>query len=255
MRGRVHPDWLAPGWTIPGVSALMTTRNGGVSQGPWQSMNLGAACGDDPADVVSNRESLHSALGPRPVFMQQVHGVNVVHVDAQSQDLRADGCFSTQPGVACTVLAADCLPLLFAASNGKAVGAAHAGWRGLAAGVVEATLQQVCEAAGCDASGIQVWLGACIGPLNFEVGGDVLRAFGVGESSAGMPSGPARFKPAANGKWLADLPGIARDRLAAAGVLRVSGGSWCTAADQQRFFSYRRDNICGRMAACIWIER
>lgn len=249
-----QPDWLVPQWHLPSVGAVMTTRSGGVSQGAWRSMNLGAACGDDPADVVANRAMLHSVLGGRPTFLQQVHGVNVVELGTEAPDpltseSPADACVTTRAGVACTVLAADCLPVLFAASNGRAVGAAHAGWRGLAAGVVEATLARVCALAQCDAADVHAWLGACIGPDNFEVGVDVLQAFGAASSRPGL-----RFRPGLPGKWLADLPGLATDRLQAAGVLHVSGGVWCTVNDADRFFSYRRDKVCGRMAACIWLR-
>ena len=159
--------------------------------------------------------------------------------------------------MACTVQVADCLPVLFAAPGGRAVGAAHAGWRGLAGGVVEATVDAVCAAAGCSPSDLDAWLGACIGPQHFEVGADVLDAFGALPDNAHQSASAARsrFRPSRPDKWLADLPRLARDRLAAAGVARISGGSWCTVADASRFFSYRRDGITGRMAAAVWIDR
>jgi YfiH family protein len=144
------------------------------------------------------------------------------------------------------VQVADCLPVLFAAPG--AVGAAHAGWRGLAGGVLEATLARMCESAGCKPDEIQCWLGACIGPQAFEVGADVLEGFGVQPAAAD----PLRFKPLPAGKWLANLPLLARDRLAAAGVAQVSGGTWCTVQERSRFFSYRRDGVTGRMAAAVW---
>ena len=165
----------------------------------------------------------------------------------------ADASLATEPGVACTVLVADCLPLLFADRSGSAVAAAHAGWRGLAGGIAEATLRAVCEAASCDPAEVRVWLGACIGRERFEVGADVLEAFGADPAH---PDGE-RFvaRGAAHpGKWLADLPRLARDRLAAAGALDVAGGGWCTHADASRFFSFRRDGTTGRMAAAVWLD-
>jgi purine-nucleoside/S-methyl-5'-thioadenosine phosphorylase / adenosine deaminase len=253
--------WLAPEWRIAGVGALMTTRAGGVSSGPYASMNLGTAVGDDPANVVENRRRLAARILARPVFLRQVHGARVVRVDAIDADperpvQEADAVVTTAPGVACTVQAADCLPVLLAAPEGRAVGAAHAGWRGLAAGVLEATVAAVSDAGRCEPSQLSAWLGACIGPNAFEVGADVLLAFGV---SSGSPTDvvPAarRFRLKGGGKWLADLAGLARDRLDAAGLQQVEGGGWCTVGDAARFFSYRRDGTTGRMAAAIWIAR
>ena len=251
--------WLAPTWRIAGVGALMTTRAGGVSSGAYASMNVGSAVGDDPARVAENRRRFAAAIGARPVFLRQVHGARVVRIDAKdARDDRtiheADASVTTAAGVACTVQAADCLPVLLAARGGRAVGAAHAGWRGLAGGVVEAAVDAVGAAAGCAPSEISAWLGACIGADAFEVGADVLRSFAVDPDGALGGTGAAlRFRPRGDGKWLADLPGLARDRLLAAGVRRVEGGTWCTVADASRFFSYRRDGTTGRMAAAIWI--
>jgi hypothetical protein len=207
--------------------------------------------------VAHNRKTFALAIGATPVFLKQVHGARVVHLgrhntQAQAALHEADASITSEPGVACTVLVADCLPLLFAAPEGRAVAAAHAGWRGLAQGVVETTLGALCEAARCEPGEVIVWLGACIGPRRFEVGADVLQAFGVDPA---RPD-PARFaervgKP---GKWLADLPQLASDRLHAAGVRAVSGGTWCTVEQPSRFFSYRRDGSTGRMAAAIWIR-
>jgi len=163
----------------------------------------------------------------------------------------ADASVTTEPGVACTAQVADCLPVLFAAPNARAVGAAHAGWRGLALGVLEATLASVCSLAQCKPSEVQVWLGACIGPRRFEVGADVLDAFGA-STTAGDTVLFVRHAP---GKWLANLPQLARERLCAAGVQAISGGDWCTVEERSRFFSFRRDRVTGRMAAAIWIER
>jgi polyphenol oxidase len=235
----------------------MTTRAGGVSKGPFESFNLGRSVGDDPVAVQANRARLADAMRTRPVWLQQVHGARVVNLDELPGDLleQADGSIATHAGVACTVMVADCLPVLFAAPEGRGVGAAHAGWRGLAAGVLDNTVQALCEAAGCEPRELVAWLGACIGPQAFEVGDDVLQAFGADPSKAGNPRFVAK-SPAADGtpRWWADLPSLARDRLAAAGVTRVSGGSWCTASDASRFFSYRRDRITGRMAAAVWLR-
>lgn len=254
MNGLSHPDWLMPGWH-GNVGALMTTRHGGVSSAPFDSMNLGGTTGDDAACVTANRALLSSAAGVLPVFLNQVHGAEVVRIGradaARSAVLRsADASCTTEPGVACTVLVADCLPVLFAAPQGRAAAAAHAGWRGLAAGVLQATLAAVCEAAQCEPAEVRVWLGPCIGPERFEVGADVVAAFGA----AGAQTGPARFTPRGSGRWLANLPLLARDALEAADAVGVSGGLWCTASDASRFFSYRRDGITGRMAAAVWIE-
>ena len=246
-------EWLVPDWQAPGVGALMTTRAGGVSAAPFDSLNLRAAVGDDAVVVAHNQRLVAQAIGATPVYLNQVHGREVVRLTAA--DARpgaaihtADASITTEPGIACAAQVADCLPVLFAAPGARAVGAAHAGWRGLALGVLEATLHRVCEAAGCEPREVQAWLGACIGPTRFEVGPDVLAAFEA------MP-GSARFRPHGPGKWLADLPGLARDRLRAAGVLDVSGGSWCTVSAPSRFFSFRRDRVTGRMAALVWIER
>ena len=253
-----HLDWLVPEWQVDArIGALMTTRNGGVSAAPFDSFNLRTAVGDDPQAVAQNQRLLAQAIDAVPVFLNQVHGAAVVRLtpaDAQpgAAPHTADASVTTEPGIACTVQIADCLPVLFAAAGGRAVGAAHAGWRGLAAGVLEATLAQVCDAAHCPPDEVQAWLGACIGPTQFEVGADVLEAFGA-LAQPGVSS--TRFVATAKqGKWLADLPMLARDRLQAAGVRRISGGRWCTVSQPSRFFSFRRDRVTGRMAAAIWIR-
>ena len=248
--------WLVPAWSSVRVRGLMSGREGGVSRGPYASLNLGAAVGDDADDVARNRSRFETACGARPVYLRQVHGARVVRIgldDARHDSVahEADAAFTSDAGVACVVQAADCLPVLLAAAGGRAVGAAHAGWRGLAAGVIEAAVARVSEAADCPPHQVEAWLGACIGPRAFEVGVDVLRAFGVEPLRA--VSGAGRFVASGDGKWLADLPGLARDRLERAGVRRVDGGSWCTVGDASRFFSYRRDGVTGRMAAAVWI--
>ena len=246
-------SWLAPEWAGGRVGALMTSREGGLSSGPYASRNTGTAVGDAPDRVAANRARLAAACGAMPVFLRQVHAARVIRLgraDARAGAAlhEADASLTTEPGIACTVQVADCLPALFAAPEGRAVAAAHAGWRGLAAGVLEATVAALCAAGRCEPGELEVWLGACIGPRAFEVGADVLTAFGVD------PADPDsnRFDPARPGKWLADLAGLARDRLAAAGVERVSGGGWCVVEDASRFFSFRRDGVTGRMAAAIW---
>jgi polyphenol oxidase len=252
-----HADWLRPAWRVEGVGALMTTRAGGIGVAPFDTFNLREGIGDDAEAVAHHRRLLAEAAGgAAPVWLNQVHGANVVplteadvHPGAPIHD--ADGSVTDRPGIACTAQVADCLPVLFAAPGGRAVGAAHAGWRGLAAGVVEATLARVCTLGGCEPAEVQAWLGACIGPAKFEVGADVLDAFGVLPREGASP----RFVAHAPGKWLADLPSLARDRLHAAGVRSVAGGSWCTASEPSRFFSFRRDRVTGRMAAVVWIER
>ena len=252
---RWHRDWLVPNWQVPAdVGALMTTRHGGVSAAPFDSMNIRPGLGDDASAVQRNQGRLARSIAATPIYLNQVHGAHVVrltHADAAPGAAMhaADASVTTDWGIACTAQVADCLPLLFAAPG--AVGAAHAGWRGLAGGVVEATLAALCEAAACEPVDLQVWLGACIGPRQFEVGADVLAAFGADPA---QPD-PSRFTPRVQPgppKWLANLPQLARDRLQAAGVVHVSGGEACTVEDASRFFSYRRDGVTGRMVAVVW---
>lgn len=247
--GLAHSGLLVAWGAPPEVGAFMSTREGGLSGGPWTGWNLGDRVGDDPSIVAVHRERFAQALGARPLWLRQVHGRVVVDAArAGPPEPVADGVWTDRPGVVCTVQVADCLPVLLAAGNGRAVGAAHAGWRGLAAGVVEATLQAVIRAAGCDASQVHAWLGPCIGPQHFEVGADVFEAFGGGP--AFVPRGHPDGRP----RWLADLPALARSRLTANGVVDIAGGHWCTVSDPGRFYSYRRDGITGRMAAAVWLR-
>ncbi len=253
----LRPDWAAP----PGTAALMSTRAGGCSAAPFDSLNLrppalGGDGADDPAAVLQNQQRFAAALGATPVWLNQVHGADVVRLDAShlapgNSMPRADASFSTERGVACAVLVADCLPVLMASADGRVVGAVHAGWRGLAAGVVEHTVAAMVRTSNLRAGEIQAWLGACIGADAFEVGEDVLRAFGTDAATAD----PARFawRPRADGspRWRADLALLARDRLIALGLRSINGGRWCTVADRSRFFSFRRDGRTGRMAAAI----
>lgn len=255
-------DWLVPDWPAPaGVRAVFTSRAGGVSRPPFDSFNLGDHVRDDAAAVAANRRHLQSLTGARPVFLRQVHGLNVASLDATAPDgVEADACVTTTSGVACTMMVADCLPVLWCLPDGSVVAASHAGWRGLAGerghGVLEAT-RQALDAVSASPVAPQVWLGPCIGPRAFEVGAEVRDAFVTGDSAAARCFSPL---PAA-GKFLADLPSLARLRLKAMGVMQVSGNdgsdAWCTVTQASRFFSHRRDaarlGSTGRMAACIWM--
>ena len=253
------PDAIVPDWGAhPRVGALMTTRAGGVSVAPWDSLNLGKGSGDAIEAVLANRERVAAATGAHHVYLRQVHRDRVVHLTSRITDTPAEGCdaaWTDEPGIACTVMAADCLPVLFAAPHARAVGAAHAGWRGLAAGVLEQCARAVCAGAACEPRDLLAWLGPCIGPEAFEVGADVLAAFDCAPSTRDQPR--FRYRPNADGqpRWRADLAGLARDRLSALGVQRISGGVWCTVQDRSRFFSHRRDaGLTGRMAAAVWIK-
>jgi len=284
-----QPDSRTPaiGW-LPaqapwpaGVAAGITQRSGGVSAPPWDSLNLGDHVGDDPAHVQANRQRLADGLALHPVFMRQVHGNAVLRLQADTPDgLTADACWTDQPGLACTVLVADCLPLLLAAPDGHSVAAVHAGWRGLA-GQGTAQGQGVLEAL-CAAwpaaqhpsqrAAIQVWLGPCIGPQRFEVGPEVRQAFTLhdpaaaacfvplpGPTAVGAGAQTGAKEGAAAPKYLANLPALARLRLAALGFAHVAGNDgsadWCTVSQPARYFSHRRDGAVlgttGRMAAWI----
>ena len=255
---RADFERIAPAWRDRAVGAFMTTRRGGASRGPYADFNLGMEVGDEPAAAADNRRRFADALeDAAPVFLKQVHGTRVVTLTAADAAdgapvQVADARVTAEPGLAGVVQVADCLPILFAAPDGAAVAAAHAGWRGLAAGVVEATVEAICAAARCEPGALRAWLGAGIGPRRFEVGGDVVEAF----TAAGGDCAAARGCFAAHGeKWLADLPALARLRLSACGVRSVSGGEWCTVEDASRFYSFRRDSVTGRMAAAVWIRR
>jgi YfiH family protein len=252
----IHADWLRPDWSAQqsGVRAFMSTRAGGVSAGPFESMNVGAAVQDDSAAVTENRARVDRALGAKAVWLRQVHGSEVVllnpsHALPGVAAPLADASVSTQPGLAVAIQVADCLPVLLAAPGG--VAGAHAGWRGLAGGVLENTVAALCQAAACRPEQVQAWLGACIGPEAFEVGAEVLESFGVLPKP--VSSEFFRFRPNAAGeaRWRADLVGLARQRLSALGLGHISGGSWCTVNDASRFFSYRRVRVSGRMVAAI----
>lgn len=247
-------DWLVPAWhATPRVAALFTTRNGGASTGASATMDLGSA---DPAQdaqagaVAENRRRLRALLPSEPIWLRQVHGRNVVMVDADNAaQLRrappeADAAITRSPGLALCVRTADCLPVLFSDRAGSVVAVAHAGWRGLALGVLEATLDAMRVAPG----DIVAWVGPAIGPTAFEVGRDVFAAF-----TAAEPGASTCFTPLRDGKWLADLPGLAVRRLAAHGVRDVAVDGGCTFSDAARFHSYRRDRAGGRMALAAWL--
>lgn len=254
MSGTEALQLLRPAWDAPaGISALVTTRQGGVSTGPWAALNISLAVGDEVDSVTENRQRVTAALGAPIVWMNLVHGADVVkigHADRSRPRPVADAAWTDEAGVACAVTAADCLPVLFCTADGRAVAAAHAGWRGLAAGVLENTVAALAQGHGCAAQDILAWLGPAIGAQAFEVGRDVKEAF------AGALHPPERFvarpRPDGDVRWLADLPNLARDRLRHAGVVRLYGESPCTFSDASRFFSYRRDRVCGRMVAAIW---
>jgi YfiH family protein len=240
----VSHDWIVPDWPAPAnVRAISTTRAGGCSSGAWATLNLGEHCGDDPVHVRSNRARLARELPAPPLWLRQVHGVTVLRhpgrVEAEDA-AEADASVADAPGRVCAVLTADCLPVLFCDRAGSRVAAAHAGWRGLAAGVLETTVAALTDTP----ADLLAWLGPAIGPAVYEVGDDVAAAF-PGEAGRGL-------RPRQD-RWLLDLYGIARRRLAAAGVDTVYGGEHCTFSESERFYSFRRDGITGRMASVIWL--
>jgi YfiH family protein len=252
--GLLDPGWIVPDWPAPsGVRAVCTTRAGGVSSGPYASLNLGEHVGDVPADVAANRQRLAEAIGARPVFLTQVHGTSLAVLDDATVDgITADAVCTFHSGIACTVMVADCLPVLLTDAQGRRVAAAHAGWRGLAGGVLSRAVQSFDDDQGRHDE-LMAWLGPCIGPDAFEVGTEVKHAFEAQDGEAGR-----HFKRGAPGKWLADLPGLARRRLEALGVRQVHGNdgspAWCTVSNPSRFFSYRRERLSGRFAALVWRE-
>ena len=226
------------------MRALITTRGGGVSSGKFASLNLSMRVGDDPRCVTRNRAILRACLPAEPAWVKQAHGTAVIDATRATPDAEADGVVTQRLGEVCAVMTADCLPVLLSDRAGKNVGIAHAGWRGLAGGIVE----NVVQAMGVPSRDIIAYIGPGIGARRYEVGEDVRRAF-VG----GDPAAAKSFAPRQDGKYLADLYGLARQRLAAAGVAGIHGGGFCTASEE-RFFSFRRDQTTGRMASLIWLE-
>lgn len=244
----MHADWIRPDWPAPArVRAVSTTRGGGVSSGAYASLNLGQHVGDAVVSVVENRHRLAASLQLQhePRWLKQVHGIAVAQLAGRVPETPADAAVTGEAGEACVIMTADCLPVLFCDRAGTRVGAAHAGWRGLAAGVLEAAALAMDVAPG----ELLAWMGPAIGPKAYEVGEEVRAAF-----IAGDPGAAAGFTPGrAQGKWWCDLYMLARRRLEAVGIGRIYGGGFCTYTERERFFSFRRDGECGRMASLIWL--
>jgi YfiH family protein len=285
----IHPDWPVPA----NVKALQTTRLGGISAAPYDTLNLGLHVGDDPVRVNRNRQLLAPFMPSEPVWLEQTHGIVVANADAAACRVQADACIARQRGSVCVVMTADCLPVLLCDEDGSVVGAVHAGWKGLAAGVIEATVKEM----GAAPHKLLAWLGSAIGPEAFEVGAEVREAFiaqqaQAAEAFAIVPKAKAHELPvttvrpelvegrtarnaglvsasvhgstssprteilsgASLDKFHADIYLLARQRLAALGITRVFGGNYCTYHQKDRFFSYRRDGVTGRMGTFIWLE-
>ncbi len=251
----MNQQWIRPEWPAPAnVSTLITTRAGGVSRGPYGApserggMNIGLRTGDEIADVMSNRALLRACLPAEPHWLNQVHGAAVV--DAQQSEPSAgaaDASFTDTPNVVCTVSIADCMPVFLADTSGRCVGVAHAGWRGLAAGVLQAAVNEMRQRLGNADAEILAYLGPAIGPLHFEVGPEVLEAM-----RKQVPDAESAFAAHSRGKYRANLFALARMALAQVGVRRIQGGEDCTFSDPTRFYSFRRDGTTGRHAALIW---
>lgn len=245
MKTLNEPQLIVPDWpTPPNVRALQTTRLGGISEGPYASLNLGDHVADDPMRVAANRQRLTPWLPSEPLWLRQVHGTAVVHAEQAGCLPQADAAVTGATNAVCVVMTADCLPLLICDRSGSKVAAVHAGWRGLQAGVIEAAVTQM----KVQSADLMVWLGPAIGPQAFEVGAEVRQAFVSQHAEA-----ERAFVPAGDGKWLANLYLLARQRLETMGIFAIYGGDLCTYTDAQRFFSYRRDGVTGRMASMIWL--
>lgn len=242
----IVPDWPAPS----AVQAVSTTRTGGVSLPPYDLLNLGTHVNDEPAAVAENRRRLRQLAGlpAEPVWLAQVHGTAAVDAATAPPGTTADACFSTKPGVVCVIQTADCLPVLFCDTSGRVVAAAHAGWRGLAGGVLEQTVAAM-VGQGAAPDTILAWLGPAIGPKAFEVGAEVRTTFVDHD-----PAAEVAFVAHGNDKWLADIFRLARQRLLTCGVSRIYGGGVCTLSDPASFFSHRRDRVSGRQASLIWLN-
>ncbi|MFA7243440.1 MAG: peptidoglycan editing factor PgeF [Sulfuricellaceae bacterium] len=243
----MNPDYfIVPDWPAPAhVRALCTTRCGGVSTGAYAGLNLGDHVGDDPLAVARNRALLREHLPTEPLWLNQVHGINVAAADCACGAPQADAGVARRAQAICAVLTADCLPVLLCDKEGTVVGAAHAGWRGLAAGVIESAIVSM----DADPATLLAWLGPAIGPGAFEVGDEVRAVFLAHDKATANA-----FAPHAPGKWLADIYHLARLRLARSGVTQVYGGDFCTFRERERFYSYRRDRTTGRMASLIWLD-
>lgn len=249
-----EPRFIIPGWPAPaGVRAVSTTRQGGISAAPYNSFNLGGHVGDEPQCVQGNRRLLRETLQlpAEPAWLEQVHGIDVADVSLLKQPVpcAADASISTASGTVCVVMTADCLPVLMCDRAGRGVAAAHAGWRGLAAGVIEATAQRLCRQLACHADELLVWLGPAIGPQAFEVGPEVRDTF-----IAIDPANEQAFVANRPGHWLVDIYLLARQALQRAGIGAVYGGDHCTYSEEADFFSFRRNPTTGRMASLIWLS-
>ena len=246
----INKPWVEPQWpAASNVRAISTIRNGGVSQSPWTSLNLGDHVNDDPRHVAENRRRLKHLAGlpHEPQWLTQVHGCAISDIAGSrpAQPYEADAAYSNRPGSVCAVLTADCLPVLFVDLNGGEVAAAHAGWRGLSGGVLEQTVGRFTAAP----ETLLAWLGPAIGPVSFEIGADVREVFLEWSGDC-----EAAFAEHGEGHWLADIYQLARLRLRKAGVTAIYGGDYCTYSDAERFYSYRRDGETGRMATLIWLD-
>ena len=238
-------DWITPEWPAPArVKTLITTRNGGVSAGAYASFNLGWSSGDDKTAVDANRRKLRACLPQEPKWLRQMHGAHAVIADGRTDIPEADAAIARKAGTVCAVMIADCMPILLCDRAGSVVAVAHAGWRGLSAGIIETTVLKMDVSPG----ELLAYLGPAIGPAAFEVGSDVRDAF-----TAADPAAADAFQPHRMDKWLADLFQLARLGLARSGVRQIFGGDFCTYSDAARFYSYRRDQETGRMAALIWL--
>ena len=250
---QIKPDWVVP----QQIKAFCTTRQGGVSKTPFNTLNLGLNAGDDLADVLHNRSILRSHLPTEPLWLKQTHGVTISTPASRSAStattFEADASVTNIPNEVLAILTADCMPVLFASKTGGVIGAAHAGWRGLSGGVLENMLQEMLVLSpGLSPKDIVAWMGPAIGPTAFEVGEDVLHAFAAQDSTILSEA----FKPIAGsaGKYLANLYLLAQDRLRSFGIEQIDGGDFCTFNDAEKFFSYRRDKETGRFASLIWIS-
>ena len=288
MPSRLPFDFTEAHWwpalAQPSVRMLMSTREPPApvfeahGRAPYKHFNLGDHVGDDPERVWQNRQCLADVCHATPVWLEQVHGNRVVRLahgdgarlmvdgrllgdgSARPEPIVADGAFTTEPGLVCTAMVADCLPVLLAAPQGRGVAALHAGWRGLCGagaemagqGVIEKGVAALCEACACEPGELMAWLGPCIGPRAFEVGADVLAGFGAAPESEHLAFQSATPQGGAP-KWWANLPWLGRQRLHEMGVRQIDGGHWCTLSEPSRFFSFRRDGVTGRQAACIWL--
>ncbi|MBU3541452.1 peptidoglycan editing factor PgeF [Polynucleobacter sp. UB-Tiil-W10] len=252
-------SFIAPQWPAPiSVHALVSTRAGGVSQAPFDSLNLADHVGDQPADVLRNRAIFVKGLPAEPIWLKQTHSTRVSTPHSRQSSLEgpieADASVTNIPGEVLVIMTADCLPVLFANSTGTVIGVAHAGWRGLCAGVLENTVAELLNISNDqNPADLLAWLGPAIGPESFEVGEDVVKSF----KDAGLALPMNAFKAIHNkpGKFLADIYQLARARLEACGVTMIYGGQFCTVRDQEQFFSYRRDGQTGRFASAIWIAK